>query len=268
MIACSRMYNVAPGATAAWHALMTWLAAAARVDLTVVEHPFPAPLEDLWERSDLGCAFMCGWPWAEHAAPPHLLAAPVPSPPRYGGRPVYVTDFVVRDDSPFRTLADTFGGRIAYTVETSHSGWNAARHHLLRYRSPSRPALYAEVRGPYISGRRIAPAVLDGDVDLGPMDSYFLDLLRRHAPDVVAGLRVIESTEPAPIPPLVAAPGADAAACARLKETLAAAHEHAAVRDVLADLLVARFVPVSADDYRVTRERARDAVAAGYPRIA
>ena len=266
MIACSRMYDVAPGAAAAWRTLLEWTARRAGVDMTVIDHPFPAPLEDLWERTDLGCAFMCGWPWAERARPPRLLAAPVPAAPRYGGRPVYFTDFVVRDDSPYRTLADTFGGRIAYTVETSHSGWNAARHHLLRYRTPARPTLYREVRGPYISGRRVAPAVLGGEVDVGPMDSYFLDLLRRHAPDVVAGLRVIESTAPAPIPPLVAAPDADADACGRVTAALLEAHGE--LKPVLDELLLARFAAVSPDDYRVTRDRAREAVAAGYPRIA
>ena len=65
--------------------------------------------------------------------PPALLASPVPSPPRYAGRAAYVTDFIVRADSPHETLADTFGGAIAYSTEHSHSGYNAPRHHLLKH---------------------------------------------------------------------------------------------------------------------------------------
>ena len=38
-------------------------------------------------------------------------------------------------ESPFRTLGDTFGHRLAYTIPSSHSGYNAVRHHLLRYRT-------------------------------------------------------------------------------------------------------------------------------------
>ena len=36
-----------------------------------------------------------------------------------------------------RTLEDTFGGRAGWTVEHSHSGFNAFRHHLLAYRTPA-----------------------------------------------------------------------------------------------------------------------------------
>ena len=56
----------------------------------------PVSLDDLWAREDLGCVFMCGYPWAMRAERPHLLAAPVPSPARYDGRPIYFTDFVMQ----------------------------------------------------------------------------------------------------------------------------------------------------------------------------
>jgi hypothetical protein len=78
---------------------------------------------------------------------PHLLAAPVPSPARYQGRPIYFTDLVVRADSDYRTLEDTFGGRIAYSIEHSHSGYNAARFHLLGYRRADRATFYSGVVG-------------------------------------------------------------------------------------------------------------------------
>ena len=42
-----------------------------------------------------------------------------------------LTDFLVRADGPRQRLEDTFGG-IAYSTKHSHSGYNAARYHLLR----------------------------------------------------------------------------------------------------------------------------------------
>src|SRR5439155_4754256 len=157
-----------------------WVAARAGVAMKVLELADPYPLEELWARDDLGCVFMCGYPWAMRADRPHLLAAPVPSPSRYGGRPIYFTDFVVRADSAYRTLEDTFGGRLAYSTEHSHSGYNAARFHLLAYRRPDRPTFYSKVLGPLHRQLPVIDAVLDGRADVGPVDAYGLDLLRRH----------------------------------------------------------------------------------------
>ena len=180
MIACSRMYNVVPEARAAWRTIFEWAASRSGVPLEVVEHAAPAPLDDLWARDDMGCVFMCGWPWAMADPRPRLIAAPAPAAPRYGGRPVYFTDLVVRADSGYRTLADTFGGRLAWTVDTSHSGYNALRHHLLRYRTAERPALYAESIGPLVSPLRALQSVIDGTADVAPLDSVCLELLQRH----------------------------------------------------------------------------------------
>lgn len=265
-IACSRMYNVTPEARAAWNAIFEWAASRSGVPLEVIEHAAPAPLDDLWARDDMGCVFMCGWPWAMADPRPRLIAAPVPAAPRYDGRPVYFTDLVVRADSDYRTLADTFGGRLAWTIDTSHSGYNALRHHLLRYRTAARADLYAESIGPLVSPIGALRSVIDGAADVAPLDSLCLELLQRHAPERVAALRVIETTEPAPAPPLVASPDADPDECARLAGALASAHEDAALRPALDHALVERFAAVTPELYDVTLARADEAVEAGYPR--
>lgn len=261
------MYCVAPGAAATWRKLLAYVGARADVSLTLVDHPFPATLENLWERSDLGCAFMCGWPYAARYATHRLIAAPVPAPPRYASRPVYFTDFVVRADAPYRTLADTFQRRFAYTLETSHSGWNAPRYHLLRYRNEARLTLFGEIVGPFFTPRHVLDAVIDGKADVAPLDGYALDLLRRHVPELVARVRVIESTDAAPIPPLVAAPGADQATCASLRAAFIALSAEPNAKPLLDDLLLSGFVAAMPADYALTQERARAAEAAGYTRI-
>ena len=95
----------------------------------------PRRSKTLWARDDLGAAFMCGFPFALAAPQPRRRSRRRSRRRRAmaGGR-VYCTDFVVRADSRFRTLADTSGGRIGWTVEHSQSGYNAVRHHLLPHR--------------------------------------------------------------------------------------------------------------------------------------
>src|SRR5258708_149357 len=147
-IANARMYSVAPGAAAAWRRLFEWVAAESGVPLEIIDHAFPAKLEELWERPDLAATFICGLPFAKDPRALAPIVAPIPAPARYGGKPIYFTDFVVKMESQFHTLADTFGHRLAYTIPSSHSGYNAVRHHLLRYRTPEHPRLYAETVGP------------------------------------------------------------------------------------------------------------------------
>ncbi len=268
MIASARMVAWSPSLAAAWQRLLQWVAARADVPLQVMDAADPAPLDDLWARSDMGCVFMCGYPWALRADRPQLIAAPVPSPARYGGRPVYCSDFIVRADSRYHSLEDTFGGRIAYSTEHSHSGYNAARYHLLRYRTPERPTLYRQVPGPYIRQRPVLDAVISGQADVAAIDGYGLELLRRHAPDLAARVRVVASTEAAPSPPLVASPSADPRACDRLAETLRGAHEAQELSATLDDLLLARFARARPADFQVFLDRQRAAEAAGYPKLA
>src|ERR1700716_2220332 len=98
LVANARMYAVTPQVRDAWRALFDWVSRYSGIPLVYVDHAAPAPLEELWSRHDLAATFMCGFPFASAAPKPLILAAPVPSPPRYRRQPVYCTDFVVRVD--------------------------------------------------------------------------------------------------------------------------------------------------------------------------
>lgn len=212
------MYSVNAATAAAWRALLEWVIARAGVDVEVIDYPPPQPLPALWARDDLAGVFMCGYPFSRAVPQPKILAAPVPAMRRCSGEPVYWTDIVVRADSSIHRLEDSFGKRFAYTAPDSQSGYHAPRHLLAPYAAERGGRLFSEVVGPLITPRRVVEAVLAGVCDAGPVDSYALELLRATEPDVVSGLRVIASTAPTPIPPLVASPAVDAFVCARLAE--------------------------------------------------
>ncbi len=146
LIANARMYAVTPAAETAWRDLIARVCAEAEVALDYLPYPAPRPLEQLWARPDLGAVQMCGYPIAMGLAAVEPIAAPIPALDWARGRAVYRSDLIVRADSGFRTLADTFGGRVGWTVDHSHSGFNALRHHLLRH-FQARGPLYAEVKG-------------------------------------------------------------------------------------------------------------------------
>jgi len=251
LVANARMYAVTPAVKAAWQHLLAWAAKESGVPLSYIDHAAPAPLEALWARGDLGAAFMCGFPFASAAVRPLVLAAPIPSPPRYGGKACYCTDLVVRADSAFVQLSDTFGGRIGWTVEHSQSGYQAVRHHLAALRA----ARFAQWIGPLVTPRRVIDALLRDAIDVGPLDSYVHDLLKRHEPETASKLRVVESTVMTPIPLLVASPGAADDAIARLRHALLSCHSAPELATTLDTLLLARFVAVDPADYDVLLDR-------------
>lgn len=233
-LANARMYSVTPLVKAAWRELLGWALARAGLDWPIVDHDAPAPLAQLWARDDLGCAMMCGLPYAQRQPRPTLVAAPVPSPSRYQGEPIYFTDLAVRAEAPFRSLEDTFGGVIGYTVADSMSGYVAVRRHLAAYASPK--PLYRRTVGGLLNAQGVIRALEEGTIDVGPLDSYAHDLLRANDPAVAANVRVVASTRAAPIPPLVATARLTLEELESLRAALVAAStapELAATRDVL-----------------------------------
>ena len=264
-VANARMYAVAPEAEDAWRKLIAHVADEAGVALDYIPYPAPQPLETLWARPDLGCVQMCGYPIALHIADVVPIAAPIPRADWARGQAVYRSDLIVRADAPFRTIADTFGGRLGWTVAHSHSGFNALRHHLLQHRTPARSTLYRDVRKNLITARAILDAVRDGSIDVGPLDAYWHMLIRRWRPGIAAGVRVLESTRTAPMPAFVAAPIIPAADVDALRTAFAAAASRPWFTPFRDSLLIEGFAPVSHETFAQTLAWHDEALAAGYP---
>ena len=264
----ARMYAVTPAVEAAWRSLLERIAAEAGVAFEYVPYPAPQPLETLWARPDLGCVFMCGYPVALQLARVVPLAAPIPRTAWAAGRPVYRSDLIVREDTTFRRLEDTFGGRAGWTVEHSHSGFNAFRHHLLQYRTASRPTLYGEMVPNLVTARAILDLVREGRIDVGPLDAYWHLLIAKHSPTLTAGVRVLDSTEVATIPAFVTAASTPASTINALRHAFVRASRHPWFREYAETLLIEGFVAVDTPDYARTLEWDRAAKVAGYARPA
>ncbi|WP_077000284.1 phosphate/phosphite/phosphonate ABC transporter substrate-binding protein [Variovorax sp. KK3] len=257
LVANARMYSVTASARADWKTLLAWVLDRAALDWSVIDYDAPAPLSALWARDDLGLAMMCGLPFSQRAPRPTLIAAPVPSPVRYGGKPVYFTDIVVRADSKHQRLRDTFGGVVGYTLADSMSGGVALRDHLAPFRADRGARLYRTAVGNLIHARGVIEALAAGIIDVGPLDSYYHDLLRRHDPDFAGQVRTIASTAPRPIPPLVATGPLPHDMLARLRDALQQSVREPSLRDVAERLLLAGFAMPDPADYDVLARIAR-----------
>ena len=263
-IANARMYAVAPEAEAAWQDLLAHVAAEAGVALDYEPYPAPQPLEELWRRPDLGAVQMCGYPIALKLADVVPLAAPIPALPWAEGRAVYRSDFIVRADSSYQSLEETFSGTFGWTVPHSHSGFNAPRHHLLGYRTPARPVLFRRCAGNLVTARRILDSVRDGSIDIGPLDAYWHALIALHRPELTTGVRVLASTALAPMPAFVASAALPAESAARLRDAFVQAATHAWFPALAGPLCLSGFTPVAQATFIPTLAWHEAALAAGY----
>jgi ABC-type phosphate/phosphonate transport system substrate-binding protein len=234
LVANARMYSVTPAAKAAWRELFEWVLRRAELDWPVIDHDAPAPLSALWERDDLGLAMMCGLPFSRREPRATIVAAPVPSPLRYRGQAVYMTDIVVRADAPYRTIEETRGAVVGYTLPDSLSGGVAPKRFLEGIE-------YREEVNELVTPRAVIDALISGRIDIGPLDSYWHDLLREHEPQLASRIRTIASTPPLPIPPLVATAQIAARDLQRLRSALSGAIEEPALATVRGKLLLAGF---------------------------
>jgi ABC-type phosphate/phosphonate transport system substrate-binding protein len=237
----ARMYSVDAACKADWHALLGVVLRRAGLDWPIIDFDAPAPLNALWARDDLGAAMMCGLPFARRVPRPILIAAPLPSPSRYGGRPVYCTDIVVAAGSPQRTLEETFGGVVGITVPDSMSGAVALREHLRPLREARGTRLYRATVGGLVNARGVIDALIDGRIDVGPLDSYSHDLLAAYEPGLAAQVRTIAHTAWRPIPPLVATATIAPDQLARLRQAFVGLRDDPGLADTMARLRLAGF---------------------------
>ncbi len=263
-VANARMYAVSASAAAAWQALLAQVIAASGVDMMIIEHNYPAKLDALWDRRDLGCVFMCGWPFIREGATKTLLAAPIPDAEWAQDQAHYRSDFIVAEGSSIARLEDAFGGRFAFNAANSHSGYNAPRAHLATFAAQA--PLFSQVAGPFITHQRVVEAVATGAADIAAIDSLSLLLLRRHAPELVRGVRTVAATAPCPLPALVAN-ALTPEQTARVRSALLGLDATDTGRALLADLCLRRFVAVDPAGYAATQAMESMALTAGYPEI-
>jgi ABC-type phosphate/phosphonate transport system substrate-binding protein len=261
MIANARMYAVGAQTGELWRALLSAVTAQGGLNVEVIEHAPPAAIDDLWRRTDMAAVFMCGLPYSRADPKPTLIAAPVPSPAEFAGRPEYWSELVVRRDSRFYDLESTLGGTLCLTAPNSQSGYAAALQYLMAFdvarssKAGARSPLYREIAAPAITPLGAVTAVVAGTADVAPIDAYAYRLLQKHRGDLTSKLRTVARTARTPIPPLVASIPliASAVGAKDLQAAFTAAHRDPALKILLAGLELSHFVTPDPRDYDALR---------------
>ena len=208
--------------------------------------------------ADVG--FLCGLLYTQKTDHLALLAAPVMAAPRYHNQPIYFSDVVVPQGSPFRRFADLRGARWLFNDPGSFSGYAVLRARLAALGETGDFCANITASGGHIRSLEMVAA---GAADAAAIDSTVLELERARRPELLAQLRVVETLGPHSIPPAAVARHVPPEIQARLRAALLGMHASTAGRHALAQGQLARFVAVRDLDYndvRATAHHARQVV--------
>jgi ABC-type phosphate/phosphonate transport system substrate-binding protein len=210
------------------------------------------------DSGDIQVGWICGLPyvWKADRQPPlaRLLAAPVMAGSRYGGQPIYFSDIVVRQDSPFNNFLDLRGKTWAYNEPHSQSGYNITRYKLASM--GEQRAYFSRVIAAG-SHQRALEYVLSGFVDASAIDSTVLETELARDPGLSNCLRTIEVLGPSPIPPWVTTPSLPENLYSRLLHALLVMHQNPVGKEILTYGRMACFVAVNDRDYDPIRKMER-----------
>jgi phosphonate transport system substrate-binding protein len=220
----------------------------------------------LFDRGEIEILWLCGLPYVNRAdlvkSKMEILAAPVPAGERYGARPIYFSDVVVRTGSRFRSFVELRGASWAYNEPRSHSGFNLVRFHLSQL---------GENRGffsaTYQSGAHSASIemILSGAVDGAAIDSTVLEWSAVKRKELMDQVRVIHTLGPSPIPPWVISKRVPGNLRAELRALLIGMEKDSVGRIILERSRISRFVSAKDCDYdpiRIMAARAEEVLLA------
>ena len=217
-------------------------------------------------EGQIDVAFICGLPYVRMASqyncPVELLAAPVLIGKRYRHRPIYFSDVIVRNESPYTCFDDLRGCVWAYNERASHSGCNLVCYSLLeRGKSPE----YFGETVKSDSHLRSLEMVLEGQVDAAAIDSHLLDVLRSWDVKLATRLRVVDMLVPSSIPPVVVSKRVAKEIKCRIQQALITMHLDDCGARGLREGLIERFVVVVDEDYGDLRGMLRRVEKVAFP---
>jgi phosphonate transport system substrate-binding protein len=223
----------------------------------------PAVLEDGRDFArvtggELHAGFICGLPYANlrdfSGEDMEALVAPVMAGERYGGRPVYFSDVLVRAGEERAPLDGLGGRRLAVNEADSHSGYGVVLSTLAERGVPEQGFAEVVETGSHAASVR---AVREGRVDAAAVDSHLLAAFVADDPALLGELTRSDTLGPSPAQPLVAGPALDPAERLAIQEAL----REVGATELAPGVVMAGWEPVTDDFYDPIR-RMRDAAAA------
>jgi phosphonate transport system substrate-binding protein len=216
--------------------------------------------ERLFDEGEIQILWLCGLPYVHKAelrqSDMELLAVPVPSGSRYCGQPVYSSDVIVREKSPFQRFEELRGAVWAYNELRSHSGYSVVRAHLSGLGETQ--GFFGEVveSGAHAMSLKM---ILSSQVDGAAIDGTVLEWALGQNSEIAEQIRVVATFGPSPMPPWVIAKRVPENTRRRLRRLLLRMRRDPQGQSILDGGGIARFVLCRNRDYDPIRSMAQAA---------
>ncbi len=208
-----------------------------------------AEVNQLLEAKEVDVAFVCAGPYVEGRDKfgMEILAVPV-----VGGKRSYRSLVIVRADSDIRTFDDLKGKRFAFTDPDSNSGALVPRYFLAE-RGTTPEEYFAETFFTHSHDNSVK-AVSDGLADGAAVHSLVWDFMKSTKPDLADRMRVVYSSPPFGIPPVVVHPRLGNDVKQELRKVFLDLHDDTDALPLLGELRIERFESGQDKAYNKVRE--------------
>jgi phosphonate transport system substrate-binding protein len=205
-------------------------------------------INELLGSKGIDAAFVCAGPYVEgkRKIGMELLAMPVVK-----GKPVYHAYIIVHRDSPVRQLTDLRGKVFAFTDPKSNTGKLVPTYMLSRI-GETPETFFGRYIFTYGHDNSIK-AVAEKHVDGAAVDSLIWEYTALKTPSLTEQTRVITKSEPYGIPPVVVRNDMDPALKKKLKEVFLQIHTEPEGKEILAGMMIDRFIPGDDANYNTIR---------------
>lgn len=220
-----------------YNRLKEYLAAQMGMPVMLVDRESYEEMNGLLASGGVEAAFVCAGPYVEghDQFGLELLAMPLVK-----GKPVYHSYIIVPRDSPVQKLEELKGKSFVFTDPKSNSG-KLVPTYILARRGETPESFFRKISYSYGHDKSIT-AVAEKLVDGAAVDSLIWEYMNRSRPELTGKTRIVNVSEAYGIPPMVVRHGLDPALKERLQRTLLTMHENKEGREILAGLMMDRFV--------------------------
>ena len=253
MQAAYSMYNQAE--TQVW-VNQWWQALATQLQTMGIDAPGkltqPQGYYHHWQDQDLLLSQTCGYPLTHDlAGKVQYLITPCYNTPHNQGA-YYCSLLVVQEDNSAQTFADLKGMRFAFNSLDSQSGYNCL-YPLLAVQGTDKHQDYFDSMLASGGHRQSIAMVQSGQAQTCAIDSVTFALLAKHAPQTVAGLRVVTTTPLVPGLPFITSLATDQQTADKLRQAIMQVQQDPAMQDCLQQLLIKDWQVLELAEYDVLK---------------
>ena len=232
------------GSAESYGPLLKYLAKELNRPVEPVQRRTYSEVNDLLRTGEVDLAFVCtsAYILGKREFNMQLLVAP-----QVNGEKVYRAQLIVPADSPAQSISDLRGILFAFTDPISFTG-RMYPTYLLQQMGESPETFFASTIFTYSHDDAIY-AVANGVADGASVDALVLDFAIKRDPSLSSRVRVLHTSEPFGIPPVVVGPDIRPQLQAQLQDVLLNLHEDPEGQAALQALDYDRFILIAEEDY-------------------